>query len=107
HVALTVMIGGVHRPELASLSPDELLSAVQPDLTQLLGVSGEPVFRRQHTWPRAIPQYNVGHEQILAAIAAAERAHPGLLVGGPARDGISGPACIAAGETLAVRAAAV
>ncbi|HYD82502.1 MAG TPA: protoporphyrinogen oxidase, partial [Opitutus sp.] len=106
HVALTVLIGGTRQPDLASLPLDRLLATVQPDLAALLGVSGDPVFAHHTFWPRAIPQYNLGHEQFLAAMASAEHQHPRLFIGGQARDGISLPACIAAGEKLAVRAAA-
>jgi oxygen-dependent protoporphyrinogen oxidase len=70
-------------------------------------VTGEPVFLRHTFWPKAIPQYNLGHEQHLETMAAAERAYPGLFIGGQARHGISLPACIAAGELLANRAAPV
>jgi protoporphyrinogen oxidase len=105
HVALTVLIGGTRQPELASLPGDQLLDRIRPDLADLLGVNGAPVFQRHAFWPRAIPQYNLGHEQHLAAIAHLERTHRGLFLGGQARDGISLPACIAAGESLATRAA--
>jgi oxygen-dependent protoporphyrinogen oxidase len=104
HVALTVLVGGTRQPEIASLSTDRLLARIRGDLTELLGVTGEPVFSRQTFWPRAIPQYNVGYEHYLGAMAACERANPGLFIGGQARDGISLPACIAAGESLATRA---
>lgn len=106
HVALTVFVGGTRQPALASLPVDQLLAALRPDLTELLGVSGEPHFVRHTFWPRAIPQYNLGHEQFLSSMTAAERMHPRLFIGGQARDGISLPACIAAGEKLAARAAA-
>jgi oxygen-dependent protoporphyrinogen oxidase len=102
-VALTVMVGGVRQPELAGLTPDQLLSAVDRDLHELLGVTGAPVFQRHHVWPKAIPQYNLGYGRHLDAMAAAERDHPGLFIGGQARDGISVPACIAAGTKLADR----
>lgn len=105
HVALTVMIGGMRQPELASLPTEKLLETVRPDLTALLGVEGEPSFMRHTFWPRAIPQYNLGHELFQAAMAGAERVHPGLFIGGQARDGIAVPACIAAGEKLAARVA--
>lgn len=105
HVALTVMIGGTQRPELASLPLDQLLALVLPDLSQLLGISGDPVFVRQTFWPRAIPQYNLGYERFSAAMALTERSHPRLHIGGQARDGISLPACVAAGEKLATRVA--
>lgn len=106
HVALTVMVGGTRQPEIAALSPDALLAKIRPDLTTLLGVSGDPVFSRHTFWRRAIPQYNLGYEQYFEAMNACERAYPGLFIGGQARDGIALPACLAAGEKLAVRATA-
>ena len=101
HVALTVLVGGTRNPELARLPPDALLATVEPDLQQLLGVRSPPVFQRYSFWPRAIPQYDVGYERHLKTIADVERANAGLRIGGQARDGISVPACIAAGEKLA------
>jgi oxygen-dependent protoporphyrinogen oxidase len=104
HIALTAMVGGTRQPELAALPTNQLLARIRPDLAQLLGVAGEPVFMRHTFWPRAIPQYNLGHEQYVASMALLERNQPALFIGGQARDGISVPACVAAGEQLAVRA---
>lgn len=104
HVALTVMAGGTLRPELARLEDDRLLALVRHDLADLLGVRGDPVFFRRNTWPRAIPQYNLGHERFLQVVDDVETRHPGLFVGGQVRDGISVTACVAAGEKLAARA---
>lgn len=103
HVALTVMVGGARQPEIARLSAEKILAAVDRDLRELLGVSGAPVFQRHNYWPRAIPQYNLGYERHLEAMAACERLNPGFLLGGQARDGIALPACLAAGEKLAAR----
>lgn len=103
HTALTVMVGGVRQPEIARLPADKLLAEVQDDLRELLGVNGPPVFQRHSFWPRAIPQYNLGYETHLETMAKAERSYPQLYVGGQARDGISLPACLAAGEKLASR----
>lgn len=104
HVALTVMLGGTREPEFARLPPEKLHPAVERDLHELLGVTGQPVFQKVNYWPRAIPQYNLGHERFLEAMTACERAYPRLYLGGQARDGISLPACLAAGEKLALRA---
>lgn len=104
HVALTVMIGGTRQPELAGLPLNQLLTRILPELGQLLGVTGKPSFMRHTFWPRAIPQYNLGHEQYIASMALLEQNQPGLFIGGQARDGISVPACVAAGEQLAARA---
>lgn len=106
HVALTVMVGGSRQPELAAQSVDELLARIQPDLAQLLGVSGAPVFIRHQHWPRAIPQYNLGYGRFLDVMTQCEQRFPGFFIGGQCCDGIAVPACIAAGEKLARRALA-
>lgn len=103
HVALTVLVGGTRQPELARHPAEKLLGLIESDLRELLGIGGPPVFQRHAFWPRAIPQYNRGYEQHLETMAAAERTHRGLFIGGQARDGIALPACIAAGERLAER----
>jgi oxygen-dependent protoporphyrinogen oxidase len=106
HVAITVMAGGVRQPELARLRPDALLATVMPDLCELLGVRGKPVFTHHTFWPRAIPQYNLGYGRFLAAMTATEKKHPGLFIGGHVRDGIALGACIASGLRLAEQASA-
>ena len=105
HVALTVMAGGVLQPELAALSAADLLAAVTPDLRQLLGVKGDPVFIRHSAWPRAIPQYNLGQQRHNEAMSKCEKAHPGFFLAGHVRDGISVGNCICSGERAAERAA--
>ena len=106
HVALTVMVGGAHQPELALRQPGEIVGAILPELRSLLGVKGEPTFQRHHTWPKAIPQYQLGHERHLDLIESTEKAHPGLLIGGNVRDGISLPNSLQSGLRMAARALA-
>lgn len=103
HVAVTVLVGGTRNPDLAWLPTEALMAAVEPDLRGLIGVRAAAVFRRHTFWPRAIPQYTIGYETHLETFARVERAHPGIWIGGQARDGISLPACISAGENLAHR----
>jgi oxygen-dependent protoporphyrinogen oxidase len=106
HVALTVMLGGARHGDLARQPLDYQLPVVRRELASLLGVRGEPVFTRRTLWPRAIPQYQLDHDAHLQVLAAAEQRHPGLFIGGPVRDGIGLPACLAAGERLAAAALA-
>ena len=106
HVALTVMVGGTRRPDVARLPREKLLPLIQTELASLLGVRGDPVFVRSTAWPRAIPQYKLDHDNHLAVLAAAEARHPGLFIGGTVRDGISMTNCLAAGAKLASRATA-
>jgi len=105
HVGLTVFAGGTRQPEIARLPTDALLAQVAPDLRDLVGATGAPVFVNHTFWPRAIAQYNLGHERFLDAIADCESKNPGLLIGGNCRDGISLQDCVKAGLKLAQRAA--
>ncbi|MBL9215632.1 MAG: protoporphyrinogen oxidase [Opitutaceae bacterium] len=106
HVALTVFAGGMRQPETGRLAADALAARVLPDLRELLGVRGDPVYSRHTFWPRAIPQYNLGHERFLEPLARLEAQHPGLFIGGNTRDGISLPDCVRSGAELARKAAA-
>jgi oxygen-dependent protoporphyrinogen oxidase len=103
HVALTVLAGGALQPGIAGLPRDELVERVCSDLRFLLGAHGRPAFVRHTEWPRAIPQYNLGYGRHLEAMAECEARHPGLLIGGNVRDGISLPDCILSGVSLAKR----
>jgi len=105
HVALQVMVGGVNHPELTALPPDALRALVMSELRGLLEITGDPVFQRLNHWPRAIPQYNLGHDRFLDAIATREQMHGGLFLGGQARNGVALPNCLRAGLTLGEKAA--
>jgi oxygen-dependent protoporphyrinogen oxidase len=105
HVALTVFTGGMRQAEIARLDTAALVARVMPDLRELLGVDGDPVFTHHTFWPRAIPQYNLGHERFLDPLARWEGKHPGLFIGGNARDGISLPDCLKSGTELARKTA--
>ncbi|MDD3179656.1 MAG: protoporphyrinogen oxidase [Opitutaceae bacterium] len=104
HVGLTVFAGGMRQPEIARLPTDALVAEVAPDLRDLVGAKGEPVFVQHSFWPHAIPQYNLGHERFLDAMADCESRHPGLFIGGNCRDGIALPNCVKSGLNLARRA---
>jgi oxygen-dependent protoporphyrinogen oxidase len=100
-VLLTNFVGGARQPGLAALPDDELVRLVCEDLRALLGVKGEPVFRRIIRWPRAIPQYNRGYGEVLSALEKLEAAHPGLHFVGNYRGGIAAGQCIRNGLRLA------
>ncbi len=104
HVALRVFVGGMRQPDAGRLATPELLASVLPDLRELLGITGDPVFVDHAFWAKAIPQYNVGHERFLEPLTQCENRHDGLFIGGNSRDGISLPDCVRSGLKLAERA---
>lgn len=89
HSVMIVFIGGARAPERALLSEQERLELAMADMDQLIGIRGEPLMVKHHTWPRGIPQYEVGYGRTLAQIEGIEAAHPGLLFTGNYLRGIS------------------
>jgi oxygen-dependent protoporphyrinogen oxidase len=103
HVLLTVFLGGARDPRLVEAAPEHLLARALEDLRTLLGVRGEPAFRRHTVWPRAIPQYVVGHGEVLAALDEVERTCPGLVLAGNYRGGVAVGDALASGCAAAER----
>ncbi|MGF1671524.1 MAG: protoporphyrinogen oxidase [Balneolaceae bacterium] len=101
HVLLTTFVGGMRQPELAQLESELLFSLVQDELSDILGVKGDPVFREHIFWPQAIPQYHPGYDTILEKINDLENKLPGIHFAGNFRGGISVPDCIKNGLKLA------
>ena len=64
-----------------------------------------PEFARVTRWPRAIPQYTLGHLQRLERIDAALEALPGLALAGNWRGGIAVGDCVNSAMALARRLA--
>lgn len=89
YVALASYVGGERRPELAGLPPEKLAALVHEDLHTLLGVRGGPAFQNVTLYPRAIPQYNIGHGKFKARLDEIEAQARGLFFAGHFRDGIS------------------
>ncbi len=100
---LRVFVGGARRPELAEMDDDRLLPLVLDELSQLLHIRGEPCFCRVAHWPATMPQYHVGHKELVAEIEAHAAALPNLQLAGNAYHGVGIPDCIHGGESAAER----
>jgi oxygen-dependent protoporphyrinogen oxidase len=105
HITLTSYIGGARYPELGLLPPEQLVEATMADLRALLGLKGNPVFTHTKTWPRAIPQYNVGYGKYRDLLTEIERTAPNLFFAGHYRDGVSLGDSIVSGVNIADRVA--
>ncbi len=103
-VVLTSFVGG-RRNAQAALAADEHIAAdVVRCNAHLLGAE-PPRFTAVRRWPRAIPQYDLGHLQRVASVAALEARLPGLLLCGNWRDGVAVSDCITAGDQRAAQVA--
>ena len=81
------------------------MGVVAEELKELLGLQERPDHQVLFRWPRAIPQYQVGHQRLMEAVDACEREHPGLYLGGNFRGGISVADCVKSAYALADRVA--
>jgi len=86
------MIGGATDTASGTLSDDELVAITKADLAhlfQLEGQAAEPIFQEVARWPRAIPQYEVGHLARIRRIRASMADHAGLFLAGNYLDGVA------------------
>lgn len=101
HQLLTCFIGGARNPEIARTSKEKLQNIVLSEISDLLDISGEPVFSHYRFWPKTIPQYEVGYDQFLHQINSIEENYKGLFIDGNFRGGVSVPDCIKSGFEVA------
>lgn len=84
---------GRHGEEATLQAPDEALVATSlAELSALAGVTATPVGTHVQRWGGGLPQYAVGHVDLVARVRAA--LPPGIVVCGAAYDGVGIPAVI-------------
>lgn len=67
-VQLRCMVGGDGDHESAALSEVELVTLVRSDLDEIMKITGEPKLTKVYRWAQGIPQFKVGHSDIMADI---------------------------------------
>jgi hypothetical protein len=102
-VLLRVFVGGALQPELGELPDDEIRQLVLEELRELIGLSGEPEFCEVIRWLSMMPQYHVGHLDLVAKIEERSAAIPHFALAGNAYRGVGIPFCIRSGEQAAER----
>ncbi len=100
-VLLRTFIGGALQPELCDLDDAAIMELVRGELNELLGVRGEPDFINVYRHTQAMPQYHVGHLDLVAHIQKVVEQSPGLALAGNFLTGVGIPDSIASGEAAA------
>jgi oxygen-dependent protoporphyrinogen oxidase len=100
---LRVFVGGARCPQLVEMPDDKLLTLVRQHTEKLLHIRGEPVFYDVAHWPLTMPQYHVGHIDLVARIEARAASLPALQLAGSAYHGVGIPDCVHGGELAAER----
>jgi oxygen-dependent protoporphyrinogen oxidase len=92
--ALTSFAGGITDPEILSKPEEEIASIVQADNAKVLMISGAPIASAVWKHPKALPQYNLGHGQVVASIRDLERQNAGIFFSGNYLEGPSLGKCV-------------
>lgn len=100
-VLLRTFVGGATRPEMLGRSDEELVAIVRKELASLLGVSGKPDVTLVTRYMNAMPQYHIGHLDLIKKIEEATEALPGLELTGSAYRGVGIPDVVADAERAA------
>jgi oxygen-dependent protoporphyrinogen oxidase len=98
---------GRHRePGALQVDDASLVRLVRADLAGLTGITTEPVDTVVTRWGGGLPQYGVGHLDLVSSIERAVADVPGLAVAGAVLHGVGIPACIGTADRAAAKVAA-
>lgn len=85
------------------MSDDSLIQIAHNEVKKVLGTSGDPVLARLVRYPRAMPQYTLGHVDRVAQIDRCLESTPGVFLAGNSYRGVGIPDCIRSGQQAASR----
>jgi oxygen-dependent protoporphyrinogen oxidase len=105
HCLITVRTGGARHREAMAMPGEELAALAHAELGGLLGLTAPPSFIHLARHERALPQYTLGHQERVAALAAGERRLPGLYLHGNAYHNAGVPELVSRSGKLAQRIA--
>jgi oxygen-dependent protoporphyrinogen oxidase len=89
------------------LNHEELSGIVHREISPLLSIQSGPMFSNVTIWPRALPQYNLGHADRLASIGKNLARFPGLFLTGNYLRGPAIGACVEQALAVAEEVVAV
>jgi oxygen-dependent protoporphyrinogen oxidase len=90
-VLIRVFLGGHTGQHLLAESDASLVAIAMRELSALIGVGAAPDWSRVVRYPRAMPQYHVGHFERVAVIDALAQKHPRFALAGNAYRGVGIP----------------
>jgi oxygen-dependent protoporphyrinogen oxidase len=88
HVLIRVLFGGELDAAAGALSEAELVALARREVERVYAITAPPTMQTVHRWPRAIPQYELGHGQRVQRIEDAVAALPGVFITGYGLRGI-------------------
>ena len=100
---LRIFVGGALDPDTYKMEDPSIIETVRKEIGSLLGINSDPVFTIIKRYPGAMPQYHVGHRELVEGIQREIKKLDGLEIAGNAFGGVGIPDCINSGERAAER----
>lgn len=100
-VVVRCFVGRFGDEAALAMSDDALLRAVLSDLRKLAGLTARPGYTAVFRWPSAMPQYAVGHLELMEAVESRAAVWPGLYLAGASYRGMGISDCIRQGQAAA------
>lgn len=94
YVSILAYAGGVRNPELAALPEAELSTQMHNELSEMLGIKGDPVITKTRRWALGLPQYTIGHTARQKVFMETPDRVEGLFLTGNYTQGVSVANCL-------------
>jgi len=94
-VLIRCMVGRRGDRRWLDMDDDTMVRRVHEELVEAMGLTTGPVQQSIQPWPRAMPQYLVGHQDRLDSLDSAIHHLPGLYLTGAAYRGVGLASCVA------------
>ena len=83
------------------LTEAEAIEAATKEISKVLGISSPPIKHWVHRWDGQLPQFKLGHKDLLTELEESLKTLPGLYLCGAAYTGVGIPDCIKQGKDAA------
>ena len=101
HVLIRAFVGGALQPSLFEQDDRTMENGVRRELSELISARTTPLFCRIYRHPYSMPQYHVGHLELIGKIEAKLANFPTLALAGNAYHGVGIADCVHSGEKAA------
>lgn len=98
---LRVFVGGALQQDVFELTDEQIECLMWEDLHTYLGLKSVPLLSLITRYQRAMPQYHLGHIDLVKGIREKLSRYPGIALAGGAYDGVGIPDCIRSGNEAA------
>ncbi len=98
---LRVFVGGALQHDVFELTDEQIECLMWEDLHTYLGLKSVPLLSLITRYPRSMPQYHIGHTELVNSIRTSISQYESLRLCGNAYEGVGIPDCIRSGQKAA------